>query len=214
MDAEALSKGPVAQDNGAVSPAGETNPHDTRERILDVALDLFIEKGYDKTSLREIAEQLGVTKAALYYHFKSKQDILMALHYRMHGLLEDSILSIGGGVSADPQKWPAMFDTLLDKMLANRKLFLMHDRNRAAFEGMHREGHEESHLDIEAEFRRILNDPAISLRDKVRFTCAQSALLGGLLLTTGIDLPEGSLDELAELLREAVHGVLGQPTAN
>src|ERR1700677_1371704 len=126
----------------------------TRERILDVALDLFVTQGYDGTSLREIAEQLGVTKAALYYHFKSKQDILMALHYRMHGLLEDSILGLGGGVSADPQNWPAMFDTLLDKMLANRKLFLMHDRNRAAFEGMHREGHEESHLDIEAEVRR------------------------------------------------------------
>ncbi len=36
----------------------------TRERILDVALDLFVEKGYDKTSLREIAERMGFTKAA------------------------------------------------------------------------------------------------------------------------------------------------------
>ncbi len=214
MDAEPISKGAVTHDNGAVARAGETSPHDTRERILDVALDLFIEKGYDKTSLREIAEQLGVTKAALYYHFKSKQDILMALHSRMHGLLGDSILGLGGGASADPQSWPDMFDDLLDKMLANRKLFLVHDRNRAAFEGMHREGHDEAHHDIEAEFRRILNDPAISLRDKVRFSCAQSALLGGLLITTGIDLPDASLDELADLLREAVHGVLGQPTAN
>ena len=56
----------------------------TRERILDVALDLFTEKGFDRTSLREIAERLGVTKAALYYHFSSKDDILMALHLRLH----------------------------------------------------------------------------------------------------------------------------------
>src|SRR5262244_2750364 len=49
---------------------------DTRERIQAIALELFAEQGYEKTSLREIAERLGVTKAALYYHFKSKEDIV------------------------------------------------------------------------------------------------------------------------------------------
>ncbi len=52
---------------------------DTRERIQSVALELFAEQGYDKTSLREIAERLNVTKAALYYHFKSKEDIVTSL---------------------------------------------------------------------------------------------------------------------------------------
>ncbi|ASW56577.1 TetR/AcrR family transcriptional regulator [Plantactinospora sp. KBS50] len=49
---------------------------DTRSRIQEVALELFTEQGYERTSLREIAERLGVTKAALYYHFKSKDDIV------------------------------------------------------------------------------------------------------------------------------------------
>ncbi|MFH8787251.1 TetR/AcrR family transcriptional regulator [Streptomyces roseoverticillatus] len=52
---------------------------DTRERIQKTALDLFVSRGYEKTSLREIAEELGVTKAALYYHFKTKEDILSAI---------------------------------------------------------------------------------------------------------------------------------------
>ncbi|MFB7942611.1 TetR/AcrR family transcriptional regulator [Streptomyces sp. NPDC127049] len=51
----------------------------TRQRIQDVALDLFAEQGYEKTSLREIAERLDVTKAALYYHFKTKEDILVGI---------------------------------------------------------------------------------------------------------------------------------------
>jgi AcrR family transcriptional regulator len=52
---------------------------DTRQRIQDVALELFAEQGYEKTSLREIAERLGVTKAALYYHFRAKEDIVISL---------------------------------------------------------------------------------------------------------------------------------------
>src|SRR5262252_8205382 len=52
---------------------------DTRARIQQVAVELFTEHGYEGTSLREIAERLGVTKAALYYHFRSKEDIIASL---------------------------------------------------------------------------------------------------------------------------------------
>ncbi|TDD98227.1 TetR/AcrR family transcriptional regulator [Jiangella asiatica] len=51
----------------------------TRTRIQDVALELFAERGYDKTSLREISERLGMTKASLYYYFKSKDDIVQSI---------------------------------------------------------------------------------------------------------------------------------------
>ncbi|WP_423509700.1 TetR/AcrR family transcriptional regulator [Streptomyces xinghaiensis] len=56
-----------------------TRRGDTRRRIQDAALSLFVEQGYEKTSLREIAAQLDVTKAALYYHFKTKEDILISI---------------------------------------------------------------------------------------------------------------------------------------
>ncbi|QTE28189.1 TetR/AcrR family transcriptional regulator [Pengzhenrongella sicca] len=52
---------------------------DTRSKIQRVALSRFTADGYDKTSLREIAEDLGVTKAALYYHFRTKENILESL---------------------------------------------------------------------------------------------------------------------------------------
>ena len=56
-----------------------TDPPRTRERILETALTLFAGKGYEATSMREIAEQLGITKAALYYHFDSKAQIVRAM---------------------------------------------------------------------------------------------------------------------------------------
>jgi AcrR family transcriptional regulator len=52
---------------------------DTRERIQAVALELFVEQGYDGTSLREIADRLELTKAALYYHFSTKEAIVRSL---------------------------------------------------------------------------------------------------------------------------------------
>jgi AcrR family transcriptional regulator len=52
---------------------------DTRKLIRAVALELFAEQGYEKTSLREIAERLGVTKAAVYYHYRTKEEILSSL---------------------------------------------------------------------------------------------------------------------------------------
>ena len=45
---------------------------------VSVALELFAEQRYDKTSLRQIAEHLDVTKPALYYHFNTKEEIVMA----------------------------------------------------------------------------------------------------------------------------------------
>src|ERR1700733_7401802 len=80
---------------GPTDGLGEEQRKSTHERILDVALELFLEKGYDKTSLREIAEQLGFSKAALYYHFASKDDIFMALHLRLHEVLHETLTRLG-----------------------------------------------------------------------------------------------------------------------
>jgi AcrR family transcriptional regulator len=52
---------------------------DTREDIRAVAMELFAENGVEQTSLRQIAERLDITKAALYYHFPSKDELLAQL---------------------------------------------------------------------------------------------------------------------------------------
>lgn len=52
---------------------------DPREEIQAAALELFATNGYAQTSLRELAERLGISKAALYYHYSSKDDLLRAL---------------------------------------------------------------------------------------------------------------------------------------
>lgn len=53
--------------------------HGSRERILDEAARLFAERGYQGLSMREIAEAVGVSKAGLYYHFKDKEALFLAI---------------------------------------------------------------------------------------------------------------------------------------
>src|SRR6201993_738525 len=52
---------------------------DTRERIQDVARELFKQQGVQRTSLQDIADKLGITKPALYYHFTSREDLVRSI---------------------------------------------------------------------------------------------------------------------------------------
>ena len=73
------------------APEGQRGRPSTRDQIPVVALRLFGAKGYEATSMREIAEQLGITKAALYYHFNSKEDIVRAVLAAMVSQLDDLV---------------------------------------------------------------------------------------------------------------------------
>lgn len=63
----------------------------TREKIMDVALHMFSERGYEAVSIRDICGEVGIKESTLYYHFKNKKDILDSLvaKFRAHidGLL-------------------------------------------------------------------------------------------------------------------------------
>jgi AcrR family transcriptional regulator len=56
-----------------------TDPIDMRQRILDEAARLFVSSGYHGISMREIAEAVGVSKAGLYYHFRDKEELFLAM---------------------------------------------------------------------------------------------------------------------------------------
>ncbi len=177
---------------------------DTRERILDIAMDLFIEQGYDKTSLRQIADRLGFTQAAIYYHFAAKQDILVALHLRLHELARPAFEQLEE--QAGPVGWAVVLRRLVDTTLANRKLFVLHERNQTALSALHIKGHDGDHEEMEQQFHRILGNSAIPARDRVRLSCALGALLTSLMSLS--DLEDLSPATYGDLLREAITDLL------
>lgn len=65
-----------------------------RNEILDVAERLFVLKGYDNTSTNDILNEIGIARGTLYYHFKSKEDILDAMIDRINRQLTDKAMKI------------------------------------------------------------------------------------------------------------------------
>ena len=60
--------------------ARNRNSHETRKKILEVSKNLFLEKGFDNTSIQDIIDGLGgLTKGVIYHHFESKYDILQTI---------------------------------------------------------------------------------------------------------------------------------------
>lgn len=94
---------------------------DTRSRIRETALELIVDRGYESTSLRAIAERLGITKAALYYHFPSKAELLRDL---VRPLVEDIEAMLARVESAEPSlNHRALLAESFDLTYRHRKLF-------------------------------------------------------------------------------------------
>lgn len=204
----------AAVDQAAADPSvrvARTRGAATRERILDVALTLFNEQGYEKTSLREIAEQLGITKAALYYHFERKDDILLELHLRLHALARDILdeLETIETDGASVELWALLLDRFIDRVLANPELFLLHQRNQSAFEQLaDNERHAAENDHLERRFRQLLTDERLALALRVRMACSVGAVFAALMGVGGLfgDVPTALL---AEHVRAATHDLLG-----
>jgi AcrR family transcriptional regulator len=144
--------------------APQPRRRDTRQRIQDVALELFAERGYEKTSLREIAERLDVTKAALYYHFKTKEDILISLFEDLVRPLDELIVWAKGEPRTLETK-QEMLRRYSEALNGASALFLFMQDNQATLR----------ELQIGQRFRDRMSDmaglviePEASLSDKVR----------------------------------------------
>lgn len=91
-------------DVAPVATAGRISRGDTRRRILDTALAMFAEHGYAGTSVRDIAEELGITKAAVHYHFSAKEQLVEALLEPMLERLEAVVAAHATG-PANPRNF-------------------------------------------------------------------------------------------------------------
>jgi AcrR family transcriptional regulator len=151
---------------------GSAPRRDTRAQVQQVALEMFAEQGYEKTSLREIAERLGVTKAALYYHFKSKEDIVHSFTDDYFAEV-DNLLDWAKDQPRNEETKREILDRYVGIVLSGSEVFRFLEQNRAAVQGM------ETGKDRFARFRGrldtlvdLLAGADAPLRDRMRATAA------------------------------------------
>jgi AcrR family transcriptional regulator len=86
-----MTGGSGAHSGKAVSPLTAVPAGGTKQLILETAQRLFDEQGYDATSLRQIAEAVGMTKAAVYYHYPAKEHLLLELTRPLLDAMSDMV---------------------------------------------------------------------------------------------------------------------------
>ena len=182
---------------------------DTRARIQQVALELFAEQGYERTSLREIAERLAVTKAALYYHFKSKEDIVRSFTEDYFGRID---ALIGWGREQPPGASTAreLLDRYITIVLESGEVFRFLERNQATIHGTEDGKHRFTQFRPRlAALMDIITGPGAPPRSRIRAAAAIFAVSTSCMFFMK-DAPEAELDPLLsaaptqEELREIV----------
>ncbi|MEU9444702.1 helix-turn-helix domain-containing protein [Streptomyces sp. NPDC048304] len=165
----------------------------TRQRIQDIALELFAEQGYEKTSLREIAEHLDVTKAALYYHFKTKEEIIVSVFEDLTQPIED-LIEWGRSQPHNLETKQEIVRRYSAALAAAEPLFRFMQENQATVREL-RIG--DTFKDRMRGLRDILIDPEADLVDQVRSVSAMFTLHAGMFLMH-------DLERDPEKVREAV----------
>ncbi|MGC8120594.1 TetR family transcriptional regulator [Marinobacter sp. VGCF2001] len=121
----------------------------TRESILDAAEHVFMEKGVARASLEQIARTAGVTRGAIYWHFRNKQDILDAMLERVRGPLGEMLDTTSGEGSINDLR--TLCVTALSKLAEDEQYF------RVYYILFHR-----NESDQALEKHRVLADEAIA----------------------------------------------------
>ena len=145
----------------------------TRERIQAIALELFAEQGYDKTSLREIAEGLGVTKAALYYHFNSKEDIVRSFTEDYRAEL-DEVISWGASQPPGPAARAEILARYADIVDRRLPVIRFMEQNQAALHSLMSDDASRKKL-FRAQFMSLcdlLAPPGSALPERIRAAMA------------------------------------------
>jgi AcrR family transcriptional regulator len=119
--------GVVASATGALPPVGSTPYSEAQLRIATTAIDLFAEFGVGATSLQMIADTIGVTKAAIYHQFKTKEGIVIAAMEVELGKLEAALAE--AEAEPGPQAREALLRQVIDLSVVRRRIVstLQHD---------------------------------------------------------------------------------------
>lgn len=184
----------------------ETRPRDTKADIHRAAMELFSARGYDKTSLREIAEQVGISKASLYYHYSSKQDLLKAI---IGTFMEDlqEVLGLVETIPWSPTSERELLGAYLDVVIKHRGTGPTLLRDVAAVLAAFGDDLDDL-IDKSRRLQSWLAGPDPTPADRVYAAAAVEVV--GAVMSAGMDQAEVGDEELRHVLLDAATAILAR----
>lgn len=107
--------------NTTLKPRVTARAEDTRRKIYEAAMDLFREKGFEQTTMRDIAAKAGVALGGAYYYFSSKDAIVLEFYREMQETSNESILQALAGQKKLKERIRCVLEKRLDLLEPNRK---------------------------------------------------------------------------------------------
>lgn len=175
---------------------------DMKERIQQIAIELFTKQGYDKTSLREIAERMEVSKAALYYHFKSKEEILRSITEALAGAVNE-LIEWGESQPRSMESRKEFLRRIASFIVSDRLQSLLRfaQANSTVMKTVNTgNNNEEQTISMVRRIKALVSDPDANLTDQLRAFFAVIVLFvsaSPILPTLGLDATPDQLSEAA-----------------
>jgi AcrR family transcriptional regulator len=180
-------------------PVGSAAHTPAQTRVIDAALALFAERGIGGTSLQMIADAIGVTKAAVYHQYHTKEEIVLAVAEVVLAGLEHALLA------AESERSPArardaLIAGMIDLAIERRQMAGILQRDPVMLRCL--EEHERFR-NVMARVNRVIMGGAASPRTRVSAAIVASAVAGAVIHPLGRDLDDRSLrSELTRQLRK------------
>ncbi|WP_067574780.1 TetR/AcrR family transcriptional regulator [Nocardia acidivorans] len=179
----------------------------TKDAIRDAAIELFTSKGFEQSSLREVADAVGITKASLYYHYASKVDLLIAIIQPMVDDLRELVESLDE-IPHSPQTVREVLESHLRSILGHRTAGTLCMRDTVAILNALGDRYPDM-IELSRRMCRWLAGPGADDETTLRAAAAMQVLSAALMSRESV--PNASEELIGGVLLEAALGVLNSP---
>lgn len=202
-------------------PMNKKTDQNTRKEIVEASMRLFAKRGYHGTSIAQIAEATGLTKGALYWYFKGKEDLFLTVLDRIRENWQESIMNRVEASDGAVEKLEQLFDATSEMVASEENPNSMHLFLVAAGAQPEMTDFEDAIRAAYAEYVKIISDAIKSGQEEgeiKREIAAESAALGiigcleGIVLQARLHPPATVAAAVAEMKHHFIRSlVTGKP---
>ncbi|MEV6772288.1 TetR/AcrR family transcriptional regulator [Nocardia sp. NPDC051030] len=197
-------------------PASEASPGETRERIMRAGMELFAEKGFHATSVGEIGERAGIQRGALYYHIKSKEELLFQIRRGYTAHMLEAAEQIAGADDEPMAKLRNLIRSHVRLIIEHRHEVTIALRDAGALTGERQADLQELRDGIQQCWQRVVDEAYAAGRLRTNDHVVTNSMVAMLNMVSAWYRPDGehTPDQIADILTLTLLDGVSTPASN